>query len=186
MFRDIVSRRGLPPDVVIVDGSGNDQRIPRGRKGIRQDLIDCLPNNPRPIFHNRSRECSPLVFEHPSLPTPPIIRTAVNTPSAFSDDQSTFGYPQSAERPSVQDVFIVSAVRTPIGSFRGSFKALSSVDLGIVAAVEAIRRAGIAPDDVEEAITGSVLTANCGPNISRQIALKTGIPESANAFTVNK
>lgn len=64
MFRDIVSRRGLPPDVVIIDGSGNvscsistlygcilqDQpRIPRGRKGIRQDLADFLPNNPRPV-----------------------------------------------------------------------------------------------------------------------------------------
>ena len=60
------------------------------------------------------------------------------------------------------------------------------MDLGTVAATEAIRRAGIAPDDIEETITGSVLTANCGPNISRQIALKAGIPESSNAFTVNK
>ncbi|KAE9546766.1 hypothetical protein FO519_010021, partial [Halicephalobus sp. NKZ332] len=86
----------------------------------------------------------------------------------------------------IQDVFIVSAVRTPIASFRGSFKTLSSVELGAVAAKEAIKKAGISPKDVDETITGSVLTANCGQNVSRQIALKCGIPEESNAFTVNK
>jgi len=87
---------------------------------------------------------------------------------------------------SVQDVFIVSAVRTPIASFRGSFKTLSSVELGAIAAKEAIKKAGISPKDVDETVTGSVLTANLGQNVSRQIALKAGIPEESNAFTVNK
>ena len=85
-----------------------------------------------------------------------------------------------------QDVFIVSAVRTPIASFRGSFKTLSSVELGAIAAKEAIKKAGISPKDVDETVVGSVLTANCGQNVGRQIALKAGIPEESNAFTVNK
>jgi len=86
----------------------------------------------------------------------------------------------------IQDVYICSAVRTPIASFRSSFVTLSSVDLGSVAAGEAIKRSGLTPEDVEETITGSVLTAGQGQNVSRQIALKAGVPETRNAFTVNK
>ena len=85
-----------------------------------------------------------------------------------------------------QDVYIISAVRTPIAAFRSSFASLSSIDLGAVAASAALNRAGIAPEQVEETITGSVLTAGFGQNVSRQIALKSGIPENRNAFTVNK
>uniref|UniRef100_A0A7E4W4B9 Acetyl-CoA acetyltransferase n=1 Tax=Panagrellus redivivus TaxID=6233 RepID=A0A7E4W4B9_PANRE len=85
-----------------------------------------------------------------------------------------------------QNVFIASAVRTPIATFRGSFKSLTSVDLGAIVAKEAIQRAGITVDKVEEAVVGSVLTANAGQNVARQVALKAGIPETVQAFTVNK
>ncbi|CAK5029706.1 unnamed protein product [Meloidogyne enterolobii] len=83
-------------------------------------------------------------------------------------------------------VFIVSAVRTPIASFRSSFSTLSSIELGSVASCAAIKRANINSDIIEEVITGSVLTAGVGQNVSRQIALKSGVPEYRNAFTVNK
>jgi len=88
--------------------------------------------------------------------------------------------------PTIQDVYIVSACRTPIGSFRSSLASLNSVELGSIAATEAIKRAGIHPEDVEEVVTGAVLTAGCGQNVSRQIALKAGVPDTRNAFTVNK
>uniref|UniRef100_A0A915PEH6 Acetyl-CoA acetyltransferase n=1 Tax=Meloidogyne floridensis TaxID=298350 RepID=A0A915PEH6_9BILA len=86
----------------------------------------------------------------------------------------------------LQEVFIVSAVRTPIASFRSSFSTLSSIELGSVASCAAIKRANINSDIIEEVITGSVLTAGVGQNVSRQIALKSGVPEYRNAFTVNK
>jgi len=86
----------------------------------------------------------------------------------------------------VQEVYIVAAVRTPIASFRSSFASLSNVDLGSVVAVEAIKRSGVQAEEVEETVTGAVLTAGCGQNVSRQIALKAGIPDYRLAFTVNK
>jgi acetyl-CoA C-acetyltransferase len=85
-----------------------------------------------------------------------------------------------------EDIYIISACRTPIATFRGSFKALTSVDLGVFAAKEAISRAGIKPEQVEETIAGSVLTAGCGQNVARQISIKSGVPETVNAYTVNK
>ncbi|TKR59352.1 hypothetical protein L596_029037 [Steinernema carpocapsae] len=86
----------------------------------------------------------------------------------------------------ISDVFIVSAARTPIASFRGSFATLSSVDLGQVAVTEALNRAGLKPEAVDETIVGSVLPAGQGQNIARQIAIKSGIPNSSLAFTINK
>ena len=83
-------------------------------------------------------------------------------------------------------MYIVSACRTPIASFRSSFSTLSVVDLGATAAKEAIRRAGVNPEAIEETVTGAVLTAGCGQNVSRQIALKAGVPDTRSAFTVNK
>ncbi|KAK0429093.1 hypothetical protein QR680_011186 [Steinernema hermaphroditum] len=86
----------------------------------------------------------------------------------------------------VPDVYIVSGVRTPIASFRGSFSTLSSVDLGQVAVSEALKRSGVKPEAVDETIVGSVLTAGHGQNVARQIAVKSGIPNTSVAFTVNK
>ncbi|KAL3097377.1 hypothetical protein niasHS_003825 [Heterodera schachtii] len=96
----------------------------------------------------------------------------------------TMSSPPSSVLP--QDVFILSAVRTPIASFRSSFANLNAVDLGTFVATEAIKRAGLRPDQVEETVTGCVLSAGSGQNVSRQIAIKSGIPEARQAYTVNK
>lgn len=81
---------------------------------------------------------------------------------------------------------IVSAVRTPIGSFMGSFKDVSVIELGAVVIKEAIKRAGIESSQVDEVIMGNVLQAGVGQNPARQAALQAGVPEQIPAFTVNK
>ena len=80
---------------------------------------------------------------------------------------------------------IVSAARTPIGSFGGAFASLSAVDLGVVAAKEAIKRAGIEPSMVEEVYLGNVLGAGLGQNVARQVSLGAGIPIETPALTIN-
>ncbi len=86
----------------------------------------------------------------------------------------------------MQSVYILSAVRTPIGKFGGSLATLTAVDMGRVAAKAAIERAGIRPDQVEEAIFGNARQAGGGPNPARQISIRSGIPQEVPAFTVNK
>lgn len=86
----------------------------------------------------------------------------------------------------MRDVVIVSAVRTPVGSFGGVFKDVSAVELGVVAVKEAIKRANISPDDIEEVIIGNVLQAGLGQNIARQIAIKSEIPETVPSYALNK
>ncbi|KAJ1370959.1 hypothetical protein KIN20_032801 [Parelaphostrongylus tenuis] len=83
-------------------------------------------------------------------------------------------------------VLILSGARTPIASFRGSFSSISAVDLASVAARSAMDRSGLQPSDIEETLVGSALTANCGQNIARQLALSIGIPKSSQAVTINK
>lgn len=82
-------------------------------------------------------------------------------------------------------VFIVSAVRTPIGKFGGAFASLSAVDLGEIAARAAMERAGVQPDEVEETIFGNGRQAGGGPNPARQISVRSGVPDSVPAYTVN-
>ncbi len=86
----------------------------------------------------------------------------------------------------MQDVFVISAVRTPIGKFGGKLAGFSSPDLGVVAAEAALSRAGIQPDQVEEAIFGSARQAGNGPNPGRQISVRAGVPKEAPAYTVNQ
>lgn len=86
----------------------------------------------------------------------------------------------------MKNVVIVSAARTPVGSFGGAFKTVSAVDLGVVAAKEAIKRAGIKAEDVDEAIIGNVLQAGLGQNVARQVVLNAGLPETTPAMTINK
>lgn len=86
----------------------------------------------------------------------------------------------------MKEAVIVSACRTPIGNFNGQFVDLTAVDLGTVAVKEAIRRAGITADQVDEVIMGHVLQAGCGENTARQVALHAGVPEEAPSFTINK
>ncbi len=82
-------------------------------------------------------------------------------------------------------VVIAGMARTAIGSFGGALSSLSSVELGKTAAIEAIKRAGISPDQVDQAIIGSVLTAGMGQNVARQVAIGAGIPVASPAMTVD-
>ncbi len=81
---------------------------------------------------------------------------------------------------------ILSACRTPVGSFGGSLKDVSAADLGAVVVREAIARAGVAPADVGDVILGCVLQAGAGMNVARQAALKAGVPPEVPAETVNR
>ena len=84
------------------------------------------------------------------------------------------------------DVYILSAVRTPIAKFGGSLASMSAADLGTVAAKAAIERAGIEPAQVEETIFGNARQAGGGPNPARQISIRSGVPQEIPAYTVNK
>lgn len=86
----------------------------------------------------------------------------------------------------MKNIVIASAVRTPVGSFGGAYKNVSAVDLGVVAAKEAIARAGIKPEDIDEAIIGNVLQAGLGQNVARQIVIHAGCPVGVPAMTINK
>ena len=86
----------------------------------------------------------------------------------------------------MRDAVIVSACRTAIGSFNGQFADITAVDLGIAAVTEAIKRAGVPVDQIDEVIMGHVLQAGCGENTARQVALHSGIPQEVPAFTLNK
>ncbi len=86
----------------------------------------------------------------------------------------------------MKDVVILSAVRTPIGSFQGAFRNLAAHQLGSVALKGAIDRAGVAPEAVEQVYMGNVLSAGQGQAPARQATLGAGFPESAGAITLNK
>jgi len=86
----------------------------------------------------------------------------------------------------VNHVYILSAVRTPIGKFGGSLASLSAVDMGVVAAKAALERAGVQPRQVEETIFGNARQAGGGPNPARQISIRSGIPQEVPAYTVNQ
>jgi len=86
----------------------------------------------------------------------------------------------------VQGVYVVSAVRTPIGKFGGSLGSLTAADMGVVAARPAMERAGVQPEQIEETIFGNARQAGGGPNPARQISVRSGVPQEVPAFTVNK
>ena len=86
----------------------------------------------------------------------------------------------------MQPVYILSAVRTPIGKFGGSLASMTAADMGVVAAKAAVERAGIQPAQVEESIFGNARQAGGGPNVARQISIRSGIPQEVPAYTVNK
>ncbi len=87
---------------------------------------------------------------------------------------------------SLNDVFILSAVRTPIGKFGGSLASLTAADMGVVAAKAAMERAGVSPDQVQETIFGNARQAGGGPNPARQISVRSGVPHEVPAYTVNQ
>lgn len=86
----------------------------------------------------------------------------------------------------MKEVVIASAARTPIGSFGGSLAGLSAVELGTIAAREAIVRAGIDPALIDDVIVGNILSAGLGQNVARQISVYAGVPETVTAMTINK
>src|SRR6185312_10507827 len=115
-----------------------------------------------PPAHLESLECEGLVV-------PPAARHPGNRGSIM-------GRPESV---------ILSACRTPIGRYLGGLASRSAVELGAVAAREAIARAGIDPSAIDEAIVGNVLGAGLGQAPARQVALGAGLPSSSSALTVN-
>lgn len=86
----------------------------------------------------------------------------------------------------MEDVYILSAVRTPIGKFGGSLLAMTAADMGVVAAKAAMERASVAPAQVEETIFGNARQAGGGPNPARQISIRSGVPQEVTAYTVNQ
>lgn len=86
----------------------------------------------------------------------------------------------------MKNVVIVSAKRTPIGSFGGSLSSFSAPELGAATILQAVNEAGIKPDDVQEVVMGNVLTAGIGQAPARQAAIKSGLSDKTPSTTVNK
>lgn len=86
----------------------------------------------------------------------------------------------------MKEVVIVSAVRTAIGSFGGGLKDVPAIDLGALVIKEAIKRAGIKPEIIDEVVFGNVLQAGLGQNPARQASIKAGVPIEVPAMTINK
>src|SRR3954453_23981883 len=84
-----------------------------------------------------------------------------------------------------ETVYILSAVRTPIGKFGGALASLGAADMGAVAANAAMERAGVASEQVNETIFGNARQAGGGPNVARQISIRAGVPKEVPAYTVN-
>ncbi len=87
---------------------------------------------------------------------------------------------------SAEAIVVASAARTPVGSFNGSFATVPAHELGATAIREALSRAGVAPEEVNEVILGQVLTAGQGQNPARQAAVAAGLPEEATAWGLNQ
>ncbi|WP_317040370.1 acetyl-CoA C-acyltransferase [Hymenobacter coccineus] len=86
----------------------------------------------------------------------------------------------------IKEVVIVSAVRTPIGSFGGALASVSATELGAIALKGALEKAGVAPSEVQQVIMGNVISANLGQAPARQAAKKAGLPDTVECTTVNK
>lgn len=86
----------------------------------------------------------------------------------------------------MKEVVIASAVRTAVGSFGGSLKTIPAVDLGAAVIKEAVKRAGIKPELVDEVVMGNVLQAGLGQNTARQASVKAGLPLEVSSLTINK
>ena len=80
---------------------------------------------------------------------------------------------------------ILEGARTPIGRFLGSFSGTTAVELGTLAAVEALRRSGVTTDQVEQTIFGHARQAGNGPNTGRQVSIHAGVPQAVSAYNVN-
>ena len=86
----------------------------------------------------------------------------------------------------MSDIVIAAATHTPVGSFSGSLAGLQASQLGEIVIREALKRAGVEAEAVDEVLLGHVLTAGCGQNTARQAAIKAGIPDTATAMAINQ
>lgn len=86
----------------------------------------------------------------------------------------------------LKDVVIVSAARTPVASYGGSLRTVSAIDMGALVVAEAVKRAGIAPEDVDEVIVGNVGQVAENGFLARAISLKAGMPNKTTAYSVNR
>ena len=84
----------------------------------------------------------------------------------------------------MKDLYVVNCCRTAIGSFGGSLKNTPAADMGAIVVKEALKRANVAPENVDEVMFGCILTAAQGQNVARQVSIKAGIPYSVPAYTV--
>jgi len=94
--------------------------------------------------------------------------------------------PSGGNQMSVNEVVIVSAVRTPLGSFLGSLQNVAATKLGAIVIKGALEKAGVNANEVDEVILGNVLQAGLGQNPARQASLEAGIPQEASAITINR
>jgi acetyl-CoA C-acetyltransferase len=86
----------------------------------------------------------------------------------------------------MENVYLAGAVRTPIGRYGGALAGLTPAELGATVAAESLRRAGLKPEDVQEVVWGCARQAGAGPNVSRQVAYRAGVPAAVPAYTVNQ
>ena len=86
----------------------------------------------------------------------------------------------------MRDVVVVSGVRLPVGSYGGSLKDISAIDMGAMVVKEAVKRAGIQPEDVDEVIIGQVGQIAENGFVARAISLKAGLPDKTTAYSVNR
>ena len=86
----------------------------------------------------------------------------------------------------MKNVYLAGAVRTPIGKFGGTLASLTAADLGVEAAKESLRRAGVAADQITDSIWGCARQAGGGPNVARQITFRAGVPQTVPAATINQ
>src|SRR3954467_12200115 len=84
------------------------------------------------------------------------------------------------------DVVIVGAVRTPIGTFNGALSAMPANKLGTAVIVELLKRTKVEPEKISEVIMGQILTAHCGPNPARIASLEAGVPKETPAWVMNQ
>src|SRR5438874_1783286 len=99
---------------------------------------------------------------------------------------STKGKTTEARSFSMEEIYIVGAVRTPIGKFGGTLAKTPAAELGALVIKDVLKRAGVKPEQVSEVIMGQVLTAGIGQNGARQAAIKAGLPDMIPAMTINK
>ncbi|MEA2550477.1 MAG: acetyl-CoA C-acetyltransferase [Actinomycetota bacterium] len=85
----------------------------------------------------------------------------------------------------MEDAVILEGARTPVGRFLGSFATVPAVELGTLAAIEAMRRADIAPDQIDQTIFGHARQAGNGPNTGRQVSVRAGVPVDVSGYNVN-